>query len=1013
MVYQWHQLYHPPYFFSTKQGLIHTPVLFSTMELSTKLALRNDQTVGIGQLASVSAANGFTGLALSLSSVSDEETITDDMYSWCLKLNKWDLPTPKSSNTLSKCAFSILKELRDSPSSSKIESQILKVVDIRLNEMSTFPREWIESLSLITSLKMLDRSDWNLLEVMHDVHTFERENIDDSNAEVLTLKHWTRHHFLSSKLKSAHNPQEVFIIQVAKVINLVHQCNCCEIKRKYQNFIDSALALNDVVSSMTAFEDGVEILAFCKRASILQSAKMLWMQKETSASLNLVENLLETRLTGINIIQDRLQVLDQIFMPDVVIDSQLVEWSSFSKHRSPEIIFSDHIEKYERDLSQIFDHAIRGSVCFKYAEFFYKECQKFNNDDTNNLKVKIEDTSNQLKELSTIYKNSKIHDSERKDAKRHFNRLTLQHQHDKERYNNLLSFKTSFVSQALHFLLSTLVHSNSKDDEVMDKFCGLWFAYSNDEIINSKLQKEIGTIPSYKFLPWVNQMTSKLSSSFSPFQDTLQLTLKRMLYKLPYETLYPLISMNFQGDLSSVVDPTTKSRIEIVNKMIAALDMYDNGNYGKEFTHPIQEFCSMSISLGCYKLPPKTKSLELANLNIGKYWLNSLPSIKLPLPTVPIEIRSSQDGRKKERPYIVSVDSKVQISSSGLSLPKISTFTLSNGTKHRVLMKGSNDDLRQDAIMQQVFKQVNKILFTNNETKRKGLRIRTYEVIPLGPRAGLIEFVPNSIPLHDILCRLHANDQLSFDKARKMMKSVQNQSKEERVLVFKKIMDKIKPQLRHMFFRSFVEPDLWYENRMRYTKGVVTTSIVGYLLGLGDRHLNNILVDKKTGEPIHIDLGVAFDQGKLLPIPELVPFRLTRDMVDGLGVTGTEGVFRKNCEKVFKALQDERERVMCVLNVLKWDPLYSWKMTPLKKQKLQAKYVGDFDDDDPEVSSGELRNLDSDENNNDESARALNGVQTKLYGDGLSVEAIVQELISSATDVQNLATIYMGWSPFY
>ena len=104
---------------------------------------------------------------------------------------------------------------------------------------------------------------------------------------------------------------------------------------------------------------------------------------------------------------------------------------------------------------------------------------------------------------------------------------------------------------------------------------------------------------------------------------------------------------------------------------------------------------------------------------------------------------------------------------------------------------------------------------------------------------------------------------------------------------------------------------------------------------------------------------------------------------------------------------------MCVLNVLKWDPLYSWKMTPLKKQKLQAKYVGDFDDDDPEVSSGELRNLDSDENNNDESARALNGVQTKLYGDGLSVEAIVQELISSATDVQNLATIYMGWSPFY
>lgn len=46
-----------------------------------------------------------------------------------------------------------------------------------------------------------------------------------------------------------------------------------------------------------------------------------------------------------------------------------------------------------------------------------------------------------------------------------------------------------------------------------------------------------------------------------------------------------------------------------------------------------------------------------------------------------------------------------------------------------------------------------------------------------------------------------------------------------------------------------------------------------YAIGLGDRHSQNILVDKSTGEIIHIDLGVAFDQGKTLPTPELVPFR--------------------------------------------------------------------------------------------------------------------------------------------
>lgn len=39
--------------------------------------------------------------------------------------------------------------------------------------------------------------------------------------------------------------------------------------------------------------------------------------------------------------------------------------------------------------------------------------------------------------------------------------------------------------------------------------------------------------------------------------------------------------------------------------------------------------------------------------------------------------------------------------------------------------------------------------------------------------------------------------------------------------------------------------------------------------------------------------GVAFEQGLCLPTPETVPFRLTRDFVDGMGVLGYEGTFRR------------------------------------------------------------------------------------------------------------------------
>ena len=56
-------------------------------------------------------------------------------------------------------------------------------------------------------------------------------------------------------------------------------------------------------------------------------------------------------------------------------------------------------------------------------------------------------------------------------------------------------------------------------------------------------------------------------------------------------------------------------------------------------------------------------------------------------------------------------------------------------------------------------------------------------------------------------------------------------------------------------------------------KSVATNSMIGYILGLGDRHVQNILVDKTTAELVHIDLGVAFEQGRILPTPETIPFR--------------------------------------------------------------------------------------------------------------------------------------------
>ena len=50
---------------------------------------------------------------------------------------------------------------------------------------------------------------------------------------------------------------------------------------------------------------------------------------------------------------------------------------------------------------------------------------------------------------------------------------------------------------------------------------------------------------------------------------------------------------------------------------------------------------------------------------------------------------------------------------------------------------------------------------------------------------------------------------------------------------------------------------------------------------------------------VHIDLGIAFEQGRFLTTPELVPFRLTRDIVDGMGSAGARRTLHMRKKKVF------------------------------------------------------------------------------------------------------------------
>ena len=84
---------------------------------------------------------------------------------------------------------------------------------------------------------------------------------------------------------------------------------------------------------------------------------------------------------------------------------------------------------------------------------------------------------------------------------------------------------------------------------------------------------------------------------------------------------------------------------------------------------------------------------------------------------------------------------------------------------------------------------------------------------------------------------------------------------------FKEICNRNHPAFRFFFIENFCDPTEWLTARLAYVRSVAINSIVGYILGIGDRHAHNILIDTLTGEVVHIDFGIVYEQGKGLGTP--------------------------------------------------------------------------------------------------------------------------------------------------
>ncbi|TKY67498.1 Serine/threonine-protein kinase SMG1 [Spatholobus suberectus] len=364
-------------------------------------------------------------------------------------------------------------------------------------------------------------------------------------------------------------------------------------------------------------------------------------------------------------------------------------------------------------------------------------------------------------------------------------------------------------------------------------------------------------------------------------------------------------------------------------------------------------FDSIAASLASYQRKSSVSLREVAP------HLALLSSSDVPMPGLEKQMKVPDSDKATDLQGVVTIASfheQVTILSTKTKPKKLGILG-SDGQKYTYLLKG-REDLRLDARIMQFLQAINGFLHSSSSACSNSLSIRYYSVTPISGRAGLIQWVDNVVSIYSVFkcwqTRVQLAQLLALGSANtkssapppvarpsdmfygkiipalkeKGIKRVISRRDWPHEVKCKVLLDLMKEVPRHLLYQ-----ELWcasegykaFSSKMkRYSGSVAAMSMVGHVLGLGDRHLDNILIDFCNGDIVHIDYNVCFDKGQRLKIPEIVPFRLTQMIEAALGLTGIEGSFKSNCETVIGVLRKNKDILLMLLEVFVWDPLVEW-----------------------------------------------------------------------------------------
>ena len=389
----------------------------------------------------------------------------------------------------------------------------------------------------------------------------------------------------------------------------------------------------------------------------------------------------------------------------------------------------------------------------------------------------------------------------------------------------------------------------------------------------------------------------------------------------------------------------------------------------------------------------------------------------------------------------------------------------SDGKEYPFLLKG-HEDIRQDERVMQLFGLINALLSKDSDTRKKNLFIKRYSVIPLSHNTGIIGWVSNCDTLHQLIKDYRNRNKVRVNIEHFLMAKFHpkfdSALKHVKLEVFKHALNNtLGIDIYKVLWNKSQNAEDWLERRTNYSRSMAVMSIVGYILGLGDRHPSNIMLDRVSGKVIHIDFGDCFEVAmKREKFPEKVPFRLTRMLIKAFEIGGIEGAYRITCENVMRVVREHKDSLNVILAAFVHDPLISFRLLiPLIMKQAKNKNKSDVDNEKDDIKKEEkeennekvmdeiINNSKKDENElekkrigsderqlyneleekddiesddlNQIAKIVLERISDKLNGtdfnknEELKVKEQVKQLIDQATSHENLSQSYLGWCPFW